>query len=482
MYVGASLWGDIYRATNSHRVLRVLKARHNTSERRASASPWPKRARRACVAPVLNVEQVRPAGAASGAWLLSLEYQAGDRSLLSLLRSDDIAERVQAAVSVARCLSQWEGDADQFLLPTACDVFFEDHTPFLLPTPSWGLPDIDAFFENPDACLVLMPELLRQRPVAGWQHRATRYAIGALLHSCLYEPRAEPAVTRLERLAHGRRLDEAELSCTVPTWQQRLPGTKRVLQAVRDAVNPDAKTRAAVDLSSLANTLAQWLTTLDPQVIVQNLRRGGHSHEALTMVQELILNDPKPEHLLIAADLYAEDLGKPIEAIALYEAAIAARPGYGAAFSQQLRVLLDAFSMGVMPGLLRRDGKSDDDLDALIRRDFGELPTDEHDRFVEPMARYLLVQQRFAEVLKLVWAELYDRDKQFLWFKFGLRLVYLEAMLGLNKLNGIAEQLADIAVGLDRVEHNRSFDVEELRAHRAAHRALSDELDRRRPA
>jgi tetratricopeptide (TPR) repeat protein len=301
-----------------------------------------------------------------------------------------------------------------------------------------------------------------------------------LLHASLYEPRVEPAVARLERLARGRSLDEADLTCTIPTWQQRLPGTKRVLQSVREAISADTKTRAAIDLPTLANTIAQWLTTLDPQAIVRNLRQGGHSQEALTMVQELILNDPKPEHLVIAADLYAEDLGRPIEAIALYEAAIAARPGYGAAFSQQLRVLLDAFSMGVMPGLLRRDGKSDDDLDALIRRDFGELPADEHDRFVEPMAHYLLAQQRFVEVLKLVWAELHDRDKQFLWFKFGLRLVYLEAMLGLGKLAGVAEQLADIAAGLERVERNRSVDAEELRAHRAAHRALSDELERRR--
>jgi tetratricopeptide (TPR) repeat protein len=479
--VGPGLWGDVLVAGSS--AYRLLPRAADTADFRARALDWTGQPQRPHLASIAAVEHARPAGTEATDWRPCIRYHIGDgTSLRSMLEAPSPSVRIDAICAVFRSLPAWQGQTKLLLVPTAADVFFVAGSPRLLVTPRWGIPDIDQLLESAERDLYLAPEVVQGRLSADWEYRQGLYATGMLLFLAFYQVPEVTSEQRLERIAHGLLLSDPGIKCRLHGWQEKLPRTRALLDDIRKGLHPDPRIRATIDLPAVARAIAGCAPDLDPVQAVQTMRGAGRITEALQLVQELIFSDSRPDYLILAAQIHAEDLGRPLESISLYEAAIEADPTLVSAYQEQLAVLLGAWAMGVLPSLLRRENKNENkkEVDALVWRNYEKLPAEERAQFDGGMARFLLGQRKYQAAADFVYPRLFDETGSYLWFNFELTLAYAEATLELGRLDEASEQLDAIARDVDRIRQRRTMSEQELASHGTTLAGLREELENRR--
>ena len=397
-------------------------------------------------------------------------------SLVETLGYSDPCLRIDYAVSVLRALKGWwqwwgglnhsEGRGPLLVLP-ADIVFYRQKTPYLLPLPYWQLPEIGDVFSEPARGLYFAPELVRidsrrdlGNSVDMWEN-LDRYAMGAILLQCFHiMPKNKDGSAMLELVANGSIFHKSRLQSSLPFWLERADATKQAKAAVYKLIAVDAKQRRIINLQTLADELAAYRLRMDPYVAAVELRDNGRPFEAFSLIQDILLTEESDELLILAAEIAAQLLARPLEAVDLLERAINNNPQCTEAYSTQFKILSAADHLIPLSDLIKKQSNTGAQIDEKIYRDFQHMPVEEQQALETIMADYLLWRQKWDAAAKFIYPRLFDEGKP-LWHKYELNLSYACALLGLKALNNAHSQLSNIRLKLEEALNRKSITGDE---------------------
>lgn len=462
--VGPSMHGWVYRSAERPFRYRVLPLAASPLALRAEAREWKERARRPGIAPIAEAEQ----DAGKGVFFIRYEAAAG-RSLDELWGEPDASLRLGIAAAVAESLESWWETLGPGRVPMPAEVVLgPDGEPQLLAAPVSGIPAIGDLLGEPLRVLHLAPEAVRG-VWGGDGEDLDRYAIGvALLRLlCTIEgPEAGPE--GLLRVANGTALDAMRIRSSLPFWLERGRRGEAIRGEVRQLVARDPQGRRRCDPAGVGRRLRLWSEQVEPVRLVESVREAEGPEEALALAHDILL-ERETEELLLLAGRCAGQAFRPLEAVELFEGAIARNPSREA-IEEQLQAIASLVGSGTLGHLLLAlsgESHTREKLDALLWRDFHRLPPARQEAFELAVARYLLGREDWEAVSRFIYPRIYPDEKKYLWWKFDLTLGYAEALISSGRLDAASELLADIQKKLVRVRENNTLPSEKIQRHGA---------------
>lgn len=459
--VGPSLWGSVWRSRDAPDFYRVLPIDQVAGPARQQIRGWVDQPARRGVARIAEAGQ-RPEDRS-----FVIRYQLpATRSLTEHLEQATPRARLDCAVALLTVFPDWAAMVGDGFLPSPADVVLAtDGLPCLLPMPSPPPPDIRTVLAEPELAWQLAPELVRGRPAGSPE--ADRYALGMLALRLFGWPEPCQAAELLQRVATGTALQRPGLRSPLPFWMQRLDMPQRLQAGIEQLLDRDPAARLAVDLGSLAAQLAELRDWTEPRRAVVRLRGANRHALAYLVVQDALLEEDEPYELLMdGAELAAEVLGRPLEAVDLLERAISLHPDRPTAYERQLYLLFQVLATGELAlgtAGSRADGATGARLDDLVERDFERLPPG-HQRAVElRVARHLLWRGRFQRVLELMHPRLLH-DGTWQWWRFGLNLAYATALMRVGRIEDAAAMAVRIRERLAQARADRALPPAEIAA------------------
>jgi tetratricopeptide (TPR) repeat protein len=461
--VGPGAHGWVYRSLTYPCYYRLLPIDTAPLQRRDEIRKWIGKTPSDSVAPITHARQHN---VGSGYFYVRYEV-AGEPTLADVLTNPDPGVRLRHTIAVLTALPAWWQTLYSPLLPLPADIVFTcDGKPLLLALPSWRPLDVEAIFAAPERALYLAPELARGCSGVDGES-VDRYAFGVALLRCFHElPPVGDAASLLLRVVNGTALTPDKLKSELPFWLNNLPALRQTLSVVYLMIARDPSARRAVDLTELAHHLEYFLKRLDPAVAAADLRSTGHSFAAFSLLQEVLLTHTSYELLLLVGEIAAQDLQRPLEAIDLFERAIAQDPQRSEAYAAQFTIAVKSMDLGALRNIIKTDAAAAHRIDARVRRDFQQLPTaQQHDAEVEAAyAQYLLWRVQIDEAVNFIYPRLFDGQK-YMWWKFGLNLSYAAALLAQKQLPEARQQLDIIKGGLFKARQNQTVSASELQLH-----------------
>jgi tetratricopeptide (TPR) repeat protein len=398
-------------------------------------------------------------------------------TLADAIADPDPAVRIAHATSFLQTLPSWWERLAAPILPLPADVVFtQDGAPRLLALPPWRLPDVDGVFREPLRALFLAPELVRARTDLAWNdpdHRRNidRYAAGVSLLLCFrHRPPVKDIDHALRLAAIGIAAHPSRLEGNLPFWLEQLAATQEAIRAIQRLLSPDPRARATVDLGQLVKLLDGCRQRMSPEIAVDEVRQRKTAMDAYRLLHDILLELETYELLLRGGEL-ALELARPLEAIDLFERAIATEPERPEAYGAQLKIIASAASN---PGALRdvflRRGAVGAKLETKLWRDFERLDPDGQEECELPVAVFLLwrgqqLSTAYTSAAEFIHPRLYDAGGKFHWWKFGLNLAYAEALLGQDRVDAAHEQLGIIKQGLRKSKANDLVLAAEITRH-----------------
>jgi tetratricopeptide (TPR) repeat protein len=450
--VGPSVWGGVYRSAGGRRYYRLIPSTEGvTAEMRDELRRWADRPRQPGVAPIVHVGQQ----SIEGGWWLLVRYDVhAGTTLLEELERDDPAARTRAVAATFRALPRWWGRLGVGLLPMPSDVLFHDAVPVLLALPHWGIPDVEALFDEPGRARYLPPEIVSGRAGEAWANTSDLHALGVALLECFVRLPDDDAGRILAHIASGTAFAPERCQSRLAFWLQKIAAVRAAEETARRLVHPDPRVRSAVDPAALADELDACVEAMDPVTAVSGVWDAGDPRQAMSLAQAILVDEPSYELYVLAARVAWRGLRNSLEALSLLEKAIEIDEGRPDAYAEQVALIgsvktdiLAQLEAAIDPSFAAR-------LDGTMRNAFDRLPDEEQAAAELDAARYLIDRGHFAEASRFVYGRLYDDDHKLHWWKFGLMLAYAEAFLGLDRLDECGAVLAEVKAGLAKVTAN----------------------------
>jgi len=464
--VGPSMWGDIYRAVDRTRYVRVIPNTVGglTAQRRHELACWPELPSASGVAPVVEAVQLN---LVPGKWFNCVSYEiAAQDSLTDLVAGADPAARVRAVTDTLQMLPVWWRELTPGLLLMPSDVVFAADAPHLLRLPTWGVPAVSELLADPRRVLHLAPEILRGT-CAGPAEAADLFAVGSMLMSCFASPEDSDSRIVLQKMACAAAVGVEHGASRLPLWADSVPTVAAAISQVARFVALDPEARLAVSAKELASTMVDCATALDLLESVARLRADGYPGRALELAEVAMLDTGSYELYLLAADIAGADLGRPLTALSFLDEAVRLDTSRTEAYTAQF-TLIATLRAEIMVALSSAtDGSFAVRLDQIMRTAYDQLGDAERSARAPEMAWYLIGRERLGEATRFLRSLLYEGDTE-LWWKFELMAVYAYAFVRARELEKARQIAAKIKWGLRRVRENKTMPTTEILRHGAA--------------
>ncbi|GAA3160262.1 hypothetical protein GCM10010451_05140 [Streptomyces virens] len=461
-YAGVGWWGSLYRAPRRRRWYRLVPVEEISGQQRSELAAWQARPRRPDLAPVVPGERGDQRQFA-GRWFQIVCYETdARRSLADAIAEDEPADRVASVADVLRALPGWRDAVGPGVVALPADVVLAGHRPLLLPLPGWGPPSLRQVFADPERLAHLTPEAVRGLPIG--DRTPGLYALGVAARHCFEALPDDDTGRLLQRIACGTVFTDQPRDGRLPSWMRKVEPVRAVREQLRDLTGRQVAGDHADDPSRLANALDEARRAMDPLAAVRSLRAGGEPRAAVGLAHAALVDRPRYDLLLLAAEIARDDLREPLEALSLLERAVQADPGRSEAYAEQLSIIGGLWS--VLQGRLARatDNSFTQRLDATARTAFDRLPPDRRVDQAHDMARCLIGQGRLDEANTFVHRWLHD-GKTLMWWRFDLMLDYAETFLLLGHDDAAAQVAGEVRKGLRRVRENGEMNPAEIHAH-----------------
>lgn len=452
--LGPSMWGYIYQSKKRPACYRLIPMSEASIERRDLARQWMDKPRKRAVAPIVNIGQIF----LNGTPFFFIEYEiAFEQSWVHIINSPKIPFdlRLQYAILILREFSKWRSllnnNSQDYLLPMPADIVFLDSVPHLLAIPCWGKLDVEALFAEPQRSLYIAPEYIRGCDNQIWGSNIDIYAIGASICQCVYQLSATEYPERLlTRIATSTLLRPQSRRTRLPFWLEKVDICEELLADIRQTIHPDLRIRSSVDPARLANRLSLYIQNMKPEVLIESLIGSGRPEDALALLQNILFEQNSYDHLVKAAQIAEDHLGRTLEAIDLLERAIDLEPKVLTAYDNQLKLLL------LLAISKKNFGMTGDQIDIRIWRNFEAISTDRKQNYEVELANYLLLQHNYKKAAEFIYSRLLDGQK-YLWWKFDLTIAYAKSLLETGQYDDATAQINNIKHNLNKVRQNRTL-------------------------
>lgn len=471
---GPSLYGNIYYSGEEGRYFRLLQREDIPKfSLRKEIEDCIGKPRRQGIAPIVD-EGEAFVGSDS---FYCVVYELGGLSFADIIAEPDNALVLACIAKVFTSLETVWGDevkAGGFLMPA--DIVFHHYHPWLLSFPveiDW--PRYEALLEQPERILYLPPEIIRgNRHLVREKNRAL-YACGIMLIQGLFDIRLPSSPIALFKLASsGSFFDKSRHPFKLPYWIEKTESVTNVLAVINTGLSPDPRNRAGLNLTKSAGIIEALAVSLDPVHLALEMRTKKKFKEALDFIADVSIGEKNFRLLMLASDIAYKDLELPIEAIELYESAIAAAPaGDWSAQFTQLEILLKVAVLLETNALL---GYFINKLDTMVWRDYIVLPKKIQETYVLGCAMYFARKKKHTYAQNAIHPHMYDGDT-FLWWKFQYTIAYAEALLGEAvdnplKISASKQFIDSVKAALSKImslppehPHRMSFSNEELQSY-----------------
>ena len=398
------------------------------------------------IAPVVEAEQ---ADDEQGRHWFFVHYDCHPAQFLcEVLTKERPTDRLARLIQILYRVNGWWEHLHTGLLPLASDIAFDAFgKPFLLPTPHWCLPDVEAIFAEPSRLFALAPEFTCGRTAPGREANMDRYAIGALLMQAFRKtPDVISSSFLLAQSASGQIWSNSALN--LPLWMKNLPEVQHCETAIQGLMNPDVKARSAVDYRDVAQKLEACRHGMEPTVAVEQMLAARDFALAHEMARDILLTDDSYEMMVIAGKTaYMAD--QFLESVDLLERAIARKPERNDAFVAQWRTLTALDSQHEFTRRLAFDSDILQRIDVLVKRDYDylakELPESEPE---DEMADYMLWQKRYVEATQFIYSKLVGPDGNCARERIALQLRYVRALIGAGAVPTARDALSALSTNL----------------------------------
>lgn len=457
-YAGVGWWGHLYRAPKARRWYRLIPVKEVNPYQRETLDSWPAEPRRTGLVPLVASGPRKFAGH----WYEVLGYETDAPGCFAdVIAASDPGARLAAAASVLRNYPVWRESVGPGLVALPADIVLTRYGPMLLPLPDWGPPSLGHVFAERERLAALAPEAARGRPYG--RRDPGLYALAIAVRGCLEAlPEADPG-RMLHRVAGSTLFADRRGEPRLPSWLQRVDKIVRVREGV-NALTAARPPEDAPDARALAAAVDAACRVTDPVAAVRAVRAQDGPRPAIAIAHAALREQTNYELLLIAAELAAEELDDPLEALSLLDRAVAAEPQRPEAYERQLSIIGELWA--VLLGWLSDavDGSFVARLDSTARTAFDRLPLDRQRDGAHDLARCLIGQGRYAEANKFAYRWLHD-DSTLMWWRFDLMLDFAETFLQLGRLDSAAQTADEIRDGLRRVRENGQRSRSEIHGH-----------------
>jgi tetratricopeptide (TPR) repeat protein len=333
-----------------------------------------------------------------GTFWISYPLPPGALPLLTRLEKVSSGERFKIAASILRSGDELakQTELGPTLLPAEI-VVGKGAVNMLMQPPR--APTVAGVFEEPVRAYFLPPEVVRGSR-AGDQRATTAFVLGMIALSCFFRLAPPAPAVALGRAATGSLFDPEVKSSTLPYWLANLSFVKEAFADVARLVSCDPKARSSSDAGMLADSLERAGRFADPLVAADALRYNGRPRDALALLQGALVLGEDCDLLMRAGDLAVAYLDRPLEAVDLFERAIAVDPRRWQAYDAQLRILAGAPRSARLRAALTHDSWAATVADSRVVRDFEHIPSDKASEMERGVASYLVWRGRFDECIR----------------------------------------------------------------------------------
>jgi len=460
--IGPSFHGWTYRSRIRPVCYRLLPIDESPLKRRDEVRQWVGKEMPENIARVTKAWQPDDG---SGYFYVRYEVSGLERTLTETLQSRDPSVRMDYAGRTLRALPGWWQNLHSPLLPMPADVVFAaGGRPSLLALPFWKLPGVDSIFAEPVRGLYLAPEVVCGRSGVNWQN-VDRYAFGVSLLECFYKlPAADDAAAVLLDASRGTALAPYKLASYLPLWLEKVAATRHAKSAVSKLVAADPEARGIVDVEQMAGQMENLRKRMNPLVAAKELLDQGTPLDAFTLLQDVLLTEKSYDLLLLAGEVSGKHLNRPLEAVDLFERAMEKDPQRSEAYEAQFEIIAASPEIAPLRSLINDNRLAAAHIDSKIERDFQNIPLAQQQKYEIEMAVYLLWREQSERALAFIYPRLFD-DQTYMWWKFGLNMIYAEALISQGRLGDAQGQLAIVKSGLLKARQNRTVDEYEIHQH-----------------
>jgi hypothetical protein len=458
-YVGVGRRGTVYRAPARRRCYRLIPRAELSADHRDELTRWQDQPGRSGLAPVVFAGADGDQRRLGGRWYQVVCYEtAARRSLADALADFEPARRVDAVVTALLALPRWWESLGPGMLPMPADIVLTDAGPQLLPLPCWGSPSFSELLAGPERVLHLAPCVARGQAEMGRAEDLFSLAIAAL--RCFgTSPETDPE-RLLHRVACAVAPSGERLEGRLPVWMRRVGAIRAALDELRELTSPAAATKPGGDgdVAWLARRLQRARDAMDPVTAVQSLRDAGEPGQALSLARAIVVDDPRYDVLVLAANIAYKDAGAPLEALTLLDRAVQVDPDRVEAYEEQISVIGDLWTSVLALLTDAIDDSFTRRLDTTIQTAFRRLPQSLRGNHAPAMVGHLIRQGKLREANAFAHQWLYDGDR-LMWWKFDLMLAYATTFLLLDRLDDAEQVAGEIKRGLRLVQANKSMDA-----------------------
>jgi tetratricopeptide (TPR) repeat protein len=453
-FIGPGFWGLIYRSKKGPSFYRLIPIKQVPLEKRDKVRKWIYKPRMPGIAPIVEARQ--PLNF-NDLFFIRYEIKA-EKTWIDVIANTDISIRLQYASRILSNISIWwefleiDPQSPLFIMPS--DIVFINKDPYLLSLPDLGSPGIEAIFSIPQRGLYFPPEYICGQLEKIWGRNVDIYSIGVALFQCLFAvTELENAERLLVKIATGTLFSTHYYKSRLPYWLDKVDDCQNMISMIKKMIHPDPRIRSAVDPMKLAKDLDDFQKRLAPEYIVNKMIDKGKSEEAFLLMQDILLDLPTYDLLLLAGKIAWKNLGRPLEAIDLLERAIDRDRGNPEAFETQFNVIMSSKKQIIKA--------VNDELDRRAWRNFHSLPVKKQLKYEGEMPRYLMWRKQYTKAADFIYPRLFE-EGIYKWWKFEMTLAYLETFIRMEKFNDAQKMIQDIKNKLIQVRDNRTLPAEEI--------------------
>lgn len=451
--IGPSMWGHIYQCRESGLFCLVIPIEivKDPAIRQECFETCKSPLRRAQMAPLIEARQEET--------VFYIFYELNsEKSFLDIIRYEDSVQRLKAAANVLESLPYWWSCQEGMNRLMPADICFIGNEPWLLPNPSKILrksrPPLQTLFEVPDRIFYLAPEMFYSDEDHIFSRSVDTYACGIAALQCIFNYTGQKsAEDMLTRLVTGTLWTMPALAPRLPFWSQNLDQVRQFQKTIFTLIEWDPRNRSAVDQKAISKNMHQFSDFLDPLTAAETLRKNGEPQAAFSLLQNALMEETDFRFYFMAAEIAEHDLKDPLEAVEMYNRAIAEKPNEVNALKHQLKLLIsDEFQ-----GHVRKEMKSgtvSQRTDEMIFRDFYGIPVKERKELVPAVGSYFNWRGLFQKAADLLYPYMFD-GKIFLWWEFELCLSYTESLIGLKRFQEADDFLQNTGKNLGKIQDEK---------------------------
>ena len=474
-FVGPSMQGVVYASIETNAMYRLIPLDDMPAERRHAIQSWAETFRVDATLPVRGFARTTCGDDGRSVYVIMYCPTAPVISLQTILTREPLRTRLECVARAVQSVAAWQRDTGPGLYLMPADmVFCGGEGPVLLPMPAWRPPAMAKVLRNFEWASYLPPEFFthRQLPSTAPSGDAVdRFAIGMSILRCICDaPPSEPIEHRLLRAATGTLAATHLTFKRVASWQSNLSATRSILKLVDELTHPNVETRCSRSWPVVASLLDAAVGRFDARHAVIEERSRNSPESALQLVQEILLEEESPELNLLAGKLAAE-CQRILQAVDMLERAMGDGPVGDEARNAQFMLIVGARNApSELQNLFRYRPDIAAQLVCKVWRNYRALPPRMQDERADVLAEFLLWNGQFnsvsfTTVIEFVNERIQDADGNILWWKFGLLLCRLEAIIAQNRIDDAWGQLDYIRQGLARVRQNKSMAPEQIHAY-----------------